>query len=247
MLSAVISAPSPELLEVAAHAGFDFGIIDAEHGPITISDIAHMARAADAAGFPILVRGPDASRDFVVRSLDLGVAGFVAPEIESGEAAAAVVAATHYPPAGHRGASGHARAYGYSRSYGRQALQDADEAVVTGVHIETPRGVENAEAIFATPGINLVLLGLSDLKSKLAGDPRADAKAEEAYALIGRLSARARVAASTGIQGRDDAARAAAAGFSVLVTSLLPLFFRAASRHVDESRFALSGSLVPGG
>ena len=56
LTGAFVPAPSPELVEIAAHAGYDFVVLDAEHGPLDFADIRHMIRAAQAVGVPVLVR-----------------------------------------------------------------------------------------------------------------------------------------------------------------------------------------------
>jgi len=242
MLCAVVSVPSPEIVEVAAHAGFDFAILDAEHGPFTMTEIATGIRAAQTVGLPLLVRVPEPSRDFILRSLDAGADGIVEPEVESAAQAAALVAATHYPPGGHRGAAHYSRRYGYTKHSGFDALREADADVVVGVHIETPAGVEQAESIFAVPGIDLVLLGLSDLRVRLTGAADIDAQIEAATSRIGALSRSVGVAASIGAQGASNARRVGALGFSVTVSSVMPLLLNLATEYSTGCRAALENA-----
>jgi len=246
LLCAVVSVPSPELVEVSAHAGFDFAILDAEHGAFTLTEIAHAIRAAQSLQLPILVRGPEPSKDFVLRCLDAGADGFVAPEIESAAQAEALVQATHYPPYGHRGAAFYSRAYGYTRSAGAVALKAADDAIVTGAHIETPDGVANAEAIMSVPGIDLILLGLSDLRVRLSGTEDIAAEVNRATSLIGKIAREKGIAASVGAQTPDDAKRMGALGFCVTVTSVMPLLLRFGEQYANGCRAALEDAAKNG-
>jgi 4-hydroxy-2-oxoheptanedioate aldolase len=149
------------------------------------------------------------------------------------------VKATHYPPRGHRGAAHYSRAYGYSRFSGAAALKAADEAIVTGAHIETPEGVANAEAIFSVPGIDLILLGLSDLRVRLADASDIAGEIDKATRLIGSLARAKGIAASVGAQTPEDAKRLGALGFSVTVTSILPLLLRYGEQYAKGCRAAL--------
>jgi len=239
MICGFIAAPSPDLVEVAHYAGFDFVVVDAEHGPITIGDICHMIRAGQSVGIPVLVRVPEPTKDFILRSLDAGASGIVAPEIETAEEAAALVAATHYPPAGHRGAAHYSRIYGYSKHAGFAALQAADAGVVTGVNIETPLGVENAESIMSVPGIDLILPGPSDYRVKLGEGPETGRKVEETMQALGRLGLKHGVAMGMAAPNVAEGKRFAAQGYSILLTGLLPLLLRNGTEYVKGCREAL--------
>jgi len=242
MICGFIAAPSPELVEVAAHAGFDFVVIDAEHGPITVADIAHMIRAGDSVDLPVIVRVPEPSKDFILRSLDAGATGIVAPEIETAEEAAELVAHTHYPPRGHRGAAGYSRAYAYSKRAGIAELMAADEAIVTGINIETPLGVANAEAIMQVPGIDLVLPGPSDYRVKLGDTPEAAEQVQRAMHDLGRMSARLGVASGMAVPSPKEGVAFAESGYSILLTGLLPLLYRGGTQYVQGCRAALQAS-----
>ena len=117
LTGAFVPAPSPELVEIAAHAGYDFVVLDAEHGP-GFRRHHHMIRAAQAVGVPVLVRVPTASKEFIGRVLDSGADGILVPQVSSVEEARAAVSQALYPPAGTRRCV-RARAYGYTRHWKR--------------------------------------------------------------------------------------------------------------------------------
>lgn len=236
LLGAFCPSPSPELIEVAAFAGFDFTVIDAEHGPITIGDIVHMVRAGHSAGIAVLARVPEATADFVLRSLDAGADGIIVPQVETADQAAAVVARVRYPPHGERGLAFYTRAHRFTRDFGPAAMKAADERVVAGVLIETPLGVRNADAIVSTPGVDLVLIGPSDLAANIGFGPDTERLVDEAIAAVGVAGRRHGVATAIAAQSPEAAAGFAGQGYPVIVTGLLPPLLRVSTDFVTRSR-----------
>lgn len=242
MLGAFCPAPSPELVEVAAFAGFDFVVIDAEHGPISIGDILHMIRAGHSAGIAVMVRPPALTPDFVLRALDAGADGLVIPQIETPQEAAAAVSAMHYPPGGTRGLAFYTRTHRFMKDTGPAAMKAADERVVTGVLIETPKGVENAIAIATTPGVDLMLMGPSDLAANIGFGPDTDARVEEAVTRISKAGQKYCVATSIAAQSPDAARAYFERGYSIVVTGLLPPLVRVSSEFVTKTRATLTSA-----
>ena len=100
------------VIEILAHAGIDFVIIDMEHCPMDMDRLAHLIRAADAAGIAPLVRVPEVDAGLIKRVLNLDVAGIVIPH-GNRQSCEALVRAVRYPPDGKRGACPIVRATGY--------------------------------------------------------------------------------------------------------------------------------------
>lgn len=240
MLGAFCPAPSPELVEVAAFAGFDFVVIDAEHGPIGIGDIVHMIRAGHGTGVAVMVRPPVMTPDFVLRALDAGADGLVIPQIETPQEAVAAVKSMHYPPGGNRGLAFYTRAHRFMKDSGPKAIRAADDRVVTGVLIESPKGVENAIAIASTPGVDLVLMGPSDLAANLGFGPDTDALVEQAITRVADVGRQFGVATSIAAQSPDAAKAFFDRGYSVVVTGLLPPLLRVSSDFVQRTRADLA-------
>ena len=163
---------SIEMVEICAHAGCEFVIIDAEHSPVGWERTQAMIIAAEAAGTVPILRVSNWSRDLVTRGLDAGAHGVMIPQIETVEAAAAAVAATRYGPDGTRGTAGNRRAtYGLRMSLDEYTAA-ANASTLVSLQIESVEGVENVEEIAAVPGIDVLLVGLADLSVDLgiAGD-----------------------------------------------------------------------------
>jgi 4-hydroxy-2-oxoheptanedioate aldolase len=154
---------SPSAAEICGHAGFEFILIDAEHGPATTDSAHHMVLAAEVAGSVPLVRVPVNIPQVILRYLDIGAAGVIAPQVNSADEARAVVQAVKYHPEGLRGIAG-VRAASWAIN---QPLTDYAEAAnretFIAVQIENIRGVERVPEIIEVPGIDVLFVGPNDL------------------------------------------------------------------------------------
>jgi 4-hydroxy-2-oxoheptanedioate aldolase len=163
LLGAWTSTDSPDNAEVLALSGIDFLLMDHEHGQAAIPDAIAQLRAIQGTKCAGLLRTPWNDMVFIKRVLDAGVHGVMVPQVNTPEEARAVVAACRYPPLGIRGAAGGTRAtaYGTNPGYYDQA---ADDLIII-VQIETPQAVENAAAIAAVDGIDMIFVGPRDLSA----------------------------------------------------------------------------------
>ena len=157
---------SPYTAELCAGAGFDWLLIDGEHAPNDIaSTLAQLQAVAPYASHPI-VRPPIGETWIIKQLLDIGAQTLLVPMVETAEQAAAIVAATRYPPHGVRGVgSALARASRFNRD--RDYLQHASEQICVLVQIESRAGLDNIDAIARTPGVDGVFIGPSDLAASL--------------------------------------------------------------------------------
>lgn len=151
--------PSLSVTEWALAAGYDGVVVDLQHGEIGVDTACTMLRAAprDSAYTYARVGGLDPAP--ILRLLDSGARGIIAPTIEAGEQARMLVEATKYPGVGNR-------SLGPSRPnlYPGQTYTEAGNlAVSTIAQIETVAGVENAESIITTPGLDSIYIGPADL------------------------------------------------------------------------------------
>jgi 4-hydroxy-2-oxoheptanedioate aldolase len=109
----IINFSSTWFVDVAGLCGFDFVLLDAEHGPLSPMDAEPMIRAAEAANIVPLVRVVANSGTEMLRFLDIGAMGLKVPRIESSNDARQMVQAMRYAPDGNRGLAGSTRAAGY--------------------------------------------------------------------------------------------------------------------------------------
>lgn len=148
---------------MAAVAGFDFILIDTEHGPADVVALRQHIALASVHGVPVIVRVAEHDTAQVLRILDQGAQGIVAPHLDSAADAAAVVDAAMYPPVGSRGFATYSRA-------GRFGLTPPEEhsrwflehTLLIGM-VESPAGVAAVGEIVATPRLDGILVGPADL------------------------------------------------------------------------------------
>jgi 4-hydroxy-2-oxoheptanedioate aldolase len=163
----VIKAPAPAIIEMCAAAGFDFAIIDTEHGSGDITEVEHHIRAAESFGMPALVRVGVNEPIEILRALDSGAAGIIVPHVKTKREAQRVVAAAHYPPIGRRGLATTTRAGRHAFRQVKEHLAEAAENTLVIVQIEDPEGVERAQEIAAVPYIDMLFIGPTDLALSL--------------------------------------------------------------------------------
>jgi 4-hydroxy-2-oxoheptanedioate aldolase len=155
------------VVHVLADAGFDFVLIDCEHGNHGPRDIELMIEAAYHAGICALVRPPTVSREMITRVLDAGAAGVLLPAIESMEQVEQAVRSAKYRPLGKRGVHllrGHTR---HRPVDATSFLREANEDTLTFVQIELERAVEIVDQIAATAGVDGLYVGPGDLSVDL--------------------------------------------------------------------------------
>lgn len=172
LLGGLLRMPAEDLLEMVSMSGFDFIVVDCEHGPDSVTDLRRHIGLADAQGVAVLVRVGSNEPALILRALDQGAAGIIAPHIDTAEQAKSLVDAAHYPPLGHRGFATYTRAgrFGTADPAAHQARLTA-ETLVIGM-IESPVGVRQAAQVIATPGLDGIMIGTADLRaSSTPSDP----------------------------------------------------------------------------
>ena len=175
---------SPFTAEIMSQAGFDWLMIDMEHGPGDILTLITQLQAMKGSETAALVRAP--WNDFVTikRILDTGVHGLLVPYVNTREEAESAVRACRYPPQGIRGVAGSPRAQGYGQNV-REYLASANEEILLITAVETPAAVANLDGILAVDGVDGVFIGPMDLATNMGhiGDP-AQREVQEAIAEI---------------------------------------------------------------
>lgn len=156
---------SPFATQVICEAGFDFIIIDHEHGIGDHMSLGVQLLALESSPTVALVRVPRMDGNYMRRVLDLGAAGLVTPSVETADEARQIVDWCRYPPHGNRGAApGTIRASGFGIR-ARDYAATANDNVLLAVQIETVEGVRNAAEIAAVDGIDMIFIGPYDLSA----------------------------------------------------------------------------------
>lgn len=175
----------PSLTELVALQGFDFLILDGEHGAVEPRDAEGMVRAAELWDVTPIVRVPANLPPVILRFLDTGAQGAQVPLVASAAEAQAAVRAVKYWPEGARGLAGvRAANYGQRGPLGEYTARANEETLVV-AQLETREALEQAGEIARTPGIDVVFIGPTDLSQAL-GVPgqTSHAVVEEAYERI---------------------------------------------------------------
>jgi 2-keto-3-deoxy-L-rhamnonate aldolase RhmA len=187
VFGAIISRNAPDLVELFGAIGYDFVMIDCEHGPMSLDEVEHMVRAAEVFGITPITRIPNHEDSTILRFLDRGVQGIIVPHVNTREAAEAVARAARYYPEGHRGVGG-GRAHDYGVGVSREeSTRWINAQLLVIPMIEEMEAVNNLEAILTVPGVDVLHVASGDLGQSM-GNPGAAAVRQVAMPLPMRLA-----------------------------------------------------------
>jgi len=177
VLGPFMNCCDPSFIEIVGLSGFDFAIVDMEHGPLSVETAADLCRAGQRAGLDPIVRVRKNDAPQIQRALDIGSAGVQVPQIETREQAEAVVRAAKYAPLGMRGISLYTRAGDYTVNGLAGITDQLNQEQLVIIHIEGVRGLENLDDIVTVPHIDIIFLGPYDLSQSFGipgqvNDPR---------------------------------------------------------------------------
>jgi 2-keto-3-deoxy-L-rhamnonate aldolase RhmA len=158
-----VKLSSPTTVEIMAHAGFDFVVVDLEHTLLDLGTAQTMISLARASGLAPLVRVPDHAASTIQRVLDAGAAGVLVPHVDTAEQADALARACRFPPHGTRGAGSTGHAGRWGRLPRADYVRYGNEQVLCIPQLESAQAVREARAIAAVPGVDAVFLGAADL------------------------------------------------------------------------------------
>ena len=158
---------SPVAAEIMAHAGYDCAMIDLEHGFGGLTEAVGLMHAVQGRDCRVLLRVSANDPVLIKRALDTGIDGIMIPAVNSPAEAEAAVRACRYPPKGERGmAPSIVRASDYGAHW-RDYVAAADEQLMVICQIETAQAVENAAAIAACEGVDMLFIGPFDLSANM--------------------------------------------------------------------------------
>jgi 4-hydroxy-2-oxoheptanedioate aldolase len=167
-LGVSLMIPSVQLVEMAGKLGYDWVLIDCEHGAISLETVEDMIMAAEASHITPIIRPPKNDPEIIGQYMDRGAMGIQAPHVGSAAEAQAIIDAVKYGPIGSRSLAVGTRSAGYGfgislTDYTRQANQE----LLVCVQIEDKDAVENLDAIAKVEGIDVIFIGPSDLSQSL--------------------------------------------------------------------------------
>jgi 4-hydroxy-2-oxoheptanedioate aldolase len=158
---------SPTVMEILGLAGFDFAVIDREHGTFTLGETENLIRAAASTSISPMVRVGGADPTSVRQPLDMGAAGIHVPQIESAAMAADVVRAALFHPRGERGLQPWVRNASYGVQPLAEYLADKNEDTCLVLHLEGHLALKELDAILSVDGYDVLFIGPYDLSHSL--------------------------------------------------------------------------------
>jgi 2-keto-3-deoxy-L-rhamnonate aldolase RhmA len=161
------NARTAEIIRIASTAGFSIVWIDLEHSSISIDCAVQIGATAADLGLEAWVRVPEREYGVIGRLLDGGVTGIVAPRVETAEEAQQIVNAARFPPRGYRSQIALLPQMGYRKLPAAEMMIAADRATTIHILLESAKGIENAGAIAAIDGVDILHVGMNDLSVDL--------------------------------------------------------------------------------
>lgn len=227
----------PEMVQMAAHLGADYVMIDGEHGYIGVPEVARLVRAAESVGITPIARVPRNAQDLILGFLDAGAQGIIIPNVNTAEEAAYAVASVKYAPEGRRGAGyGHPMEWMINTPFG-EYVKVANRETMVFPQCESLESVGNIDAIAKVPGVDGIMMGPADLAQSM-GLPgqvtHPDVKAALSKAQKAILAA-GKIVASPAMDG-DTAKNTLAAGSQMLVCGAHRIFISAAKEYMAKAR-----------
>ena len=169
----IITRFAPDLVELFGAMGYDFVMIDCEHGPMDLDQVEHMVRAGESFGITPIARIPDHSESTILRYLDRGLQGIIVPHVNTGEEAAAVARAARYYPEGARG-MGSGRAHDYGIGVTRaESTKWVNSQVLVIPMVEEVEAIKNLDEILKVQGADVLHVAASDLGQSMGNPPPA--------------------------------------------------------------------------
>ena len=209
VFGAIIGRPAPDLVELFGAMGYDFVMIDCEHGPMDLEEVEHMVRAAEVFGITPIARIPNHEDSTILRVLDRGVQGIIVPHVNTRDVAESVAGGARYHPDGHRGMAGgrdHDYGVGVSRE---QSTRWINSQVLVIPMIEETEAVANLDAIITVPGVDVLHVASGDLGQSM-GNPGPAAVRELMRQVIPRIRSGGKL---VGVGGNSPADAAGVAEF----------------------------------
>ena len=164
----MLTFPSAATVEMLGHCGFDWILLDNEHGDITVSNVEDLVRASELTGITPIVR-PVANRpDVIAPFLDRGAMGVQVPHVNTSAEAELAVDSVKYHPIGHRGIFSRSRPaeYGFGGST-TNYVKVANENTLTCIMLEEVEAIDNLESLVKVDGIDVYFIGSGDLSQSM--------------------------------------------------------------------------------
>ena len=156
----------PMFVEAVGHAGFDFVILDMEHGPVSFESQQNNIRAAVLTGMIPIIRVPNTDENTIGTALDIGAFGVQVPQVKNAEQARQVVSSARFYPKGMRGVCRFVRAAEYSHMERNKYFETSNDMLII-IQLEGKEAIANLDEILDIEGIDILFVGPYDLSQAL--------------------------------------------------------------------------------
>jgi len=189
---------TPNVVRIMQIAGFEFIIVDCEHGYFDFSQAAQIIAVGNGFGMPILIRIPTIEREAIIKVLDMGADGLLVPMVNSEQDAWQVVNYAKYAPTGNRGISTTRAHTNYNPPPLTEYIKSANAQTIVLVQLETREAIRNARKIASVDGVDGLMIGPNDLAMDM-GAPGQFETAEMDDAITSVIAAAREAGKSSGI------------------------------------------------
>ena len=232
-----VMIPSPQVVESAAGLGFDWVLIDCEHGTVGLESMELMVMAAEASGVTPIVRPRTNAAEDILQAMDRGAQGVQVPHVNTCAQARSVVEAVKFHPQGRRSLAAGTRAsgYGFRGSVGNFVAQANLQSLVC-IQIEDEEALPNLDDILRVEGVDVFFIGPSDLSQSMGfpGDPKAPPVARAIEAALRKIVAAGK---TPGMPAAAAAVQAAlASGVRYIYTHLPAVLASGASAYFQSAK-----------
>lgn len=236
-LGCSIMIPSPQMVEMAAHAGFDWVLIDMEHGTIGLESAELMIMAAEARGITPIVRPRNNTSAEITSVMDRGASGVQVPHINTANDAKRALAAVKFGPGDNRGLAAGTRpdSYGLAKAM-PDFVREANAQSLVCIQLEHAKAIENVDELLAVDDIDVYFIGPSDLSQSMGhpGNPKAPPVQDAIEKTLARIVAAGK---TPGMPATADSLdQVIASGCRYIYTHLPKLFGAGAQAFLSKGR-----------
>jgi 2-keto-3-deoxy-L-rhamnonate aldolase RhmA len=232
-----VMIPSPQIVESAAGMGFDWVLIDCEHGTVGLESLELMVMAAEASGITPIVRPRTNAAEDILQAMDRGAQGVQVPHVNTAAQARAAVEAVKFHPQGRRSLAAGTRAAGYGfRGAVGDFVAEANRQTLVCVQIEDEEALPNLDDILRVSGVDVFFIGPSGLSQSMGhpGNPKAPVVAQAIEAALAKIVAAGKTpgmpAAAAAVEG------ALASGVRYIYTHLPAILASGSSAYFRSAR-----------
>ncbi len=159
---------NPELAKIFKVCGFDFFVVDCEHGHFDYSAVGNICSLAREVGIPAVIRIPEVRREIVLKYMEMGACGLLLPNCDTVDQAKALVEYSKYYPMGNRGVSLLRQHTGYEKiDVATDYMKQSNEENILMIQVESPISVGNLDGIMSIDGIDSAFVGPNDLSQSM--------------------------------------------------------------------------------